>query len=229
MGQEVSANPVFTLNHRRRRRRIQQFAFHMYDIFFPDSIWTSFLQRCGRCPVRSRADFPYTALLQYDYRFVRALRVLGSRLQSPRVKTPCFCSLPAVTRIFAFTFFRLATPLPAAKKVLGFSSPTSNTVLRAELGVHPLETIRDARKLKWRYKVWNMPKKMLPALANSAVREKVTKGRAATRSDNVADEAWKEITGNEDIIKRNNRKKGKASVKKEVEGVEYLEIYGRLR
>ena len=38
--------------------------------------------------------------------------------------------------------------MTAAKKVLGCSNTTSNTVLRAELVVHPLETNRDARKLK---------------------------------------------------------------------------------
>ena len=32
--------------------------------------------------------------------------------------------------------------MPAAKKVLGCASTTSNTVLRAELGMHPLETNR---------------------------------------------------------------------------------------
>ena len=63
-----------------------------------------------------------------------------------------------------------------AKKVLGCSSTTSNTVIRAELGMYPLETNRDARKLKWQYKVRNMPKKRLPAIADRAVWEKVTKG-----------------------------------------------------
>ena len=36
----------------------------------------------------------------------------------------------------------------AAKKVLGCSSTTSNTVLSAELEMCPLETYRDVRKLK---------------------------------------------------------------------------------
>ena len=36
----------------------------------------------------------------------------------------------------------------SGKEILGCSSATSNTVLRAELGVYPLETNGDARKLK---------------------------------------------------------------------------------
>ena len=39
--------------------------------------------------------------------------------------------------------------MTAAKKMRGCSSTTSNTVLRAELGMYPLETNRVARKLIW--------------------------------------------------------------------------------
>ena len=39
--------------------------------------------------------------------------------------------------------------MTAAKNVLGCSSTTSYTVLRAELGMYPLETSRGAIKLKW--------------------------------------------------------------------------------
>ena len=39
----------------------------------------------------------------------------------------------------------------AAKKVPGCSSTTSITVLRAELGMYPLKTNRDVRKLKCQY------------------------------------------------------------------------------
>ena len=53
----------------------------------------------------------------------------------------------------------------------------SNTVLRAELGMYPLETKRDVRKLKWQYKVSDMPEKRLPAIVDRAVWEKKTKGR----------------------------------------------------
>ena len=68
--------------------------------------------------------------------------------------------------------------MTAAIKILRYSSATSNTVLRAELGMHPLKTTRDMRKLKWQHKVRNVPKK-LPAIVDRAVGEKVTKGRAS--------------------------------------------------
>ena len=42
--------------------------------------------------------------------------------------------------------------------------------------MHPLEAKTDARKLEWQYKVRNMPKQRLPAIADRAVWEKVTKG-----------------------------------------------------
>ena len=38
--------------------------------------------------------------------------------------------------------------MAATKRVLRCSSTTSDTVLRAELGMHPLKTNRDVRKLK---------------------------------------------------------------------------------
>ena len=64
--------------------------------------------------------------------------------------------------------------MAAAKKILGCSSTTSNTVSRAELGTYPLKTNRDARKLKWQYEVKNMPEKRLPAVVDIAVWEKIT-------------------------------------------------------
>ena len=66
--------------------------------------------------------------------------------------------------------------MTAAKQLPRCSSTTSNTVLRAELGMHPLKTNRGMRKLKWQYNVRNMPKKRLPAIVDRAVCEKVTKG-----------------------------------------------------
>ena len=71
--------------------------------------------------------------------------------------------------------------ITAATKVLGYSSATSITVLRAELGMYPLKTNEFVIKLKWQYKVRNMPKKRLPAILDRAVWEKVTKGRAGIR------------------------------------------------
>ena len=52
----------------------------------------------------------------------------------------------------------------AATIVLGCSSTTSITVLRAKLGLYPLKTRRDERKLKWQYKVRSMSKTRLPPL-----------------------------------------------------------------
>ena len=50
--------------------------------------------------------------------------------------------------------------MTAAKEVIGCSSTTSDTVLRAELGMCPLITTRDARMLKWQDdEERNMPKK----------------------------------------------------------------------
>ena len=44
-------------------------------------------------------------------------------------------------------------------QVFNTSTPSNTSaVLSAELGIHPPKTIRDVRKLKWRFKVRNMPK-----------------------------------------------------------------------
>ena len=48
-------------------------------------------------------------------------------------------------------------------------------MLRVQPGTYPLETNRDVRNLKWKYKARNMPKQRLPAVAGRAVWEKVTK------------------------------------------------------
>ena len=90
--------------------------------------------------------------------------------------------------------------MTTAKKVQGCSSTTSNTELRAELGMYPLKTNRDVRKLKWQYKVRNLPKKRSPVIADRAVRDKVTKGRAGIRWDSVFENVWKDIGGNQEEI-----------------------------
>ena len=59
--------------------------------------------------------------------------------------------------------------------------------------MYPLETNRDVRKLK--YKVKNMPEKRLPAIVDRAVWEKITKGRAGIRWDNVVEKIWKDLGG----------------------------------
>ena len=40
-----------------------------------------------------------------------------------------------------------------------------------------------------------MPKKRLPAIADRAAREKVSKGRAGLRLDSVVEKVWKDIGG----------------------------------
>ena len=97
--------------------------------------------------------------------------------------------------------------MTAAKKVLKCSSTTSNRVLRAELGTYPLKTNRNVRKLKWQHKVRNMPKKRLPAIADRAVWERVTKGRAGTRWDSVVEKGWRGIGGNQEEIPELSREK----------------------
>ena len=66
--------------------------------------------------------------------------------------------------------------------------------------MYPLETNRNLRKLKWQYKVKNTPKKLLPAIADRAVWEKVSKGRAGIRWDSVVEKVWKDMGGNQEEI-----------------------------
>ena len=51
----------------------------------------------------------------------------------------------------------------------------------AYVRMYPLETNRDVRMSKWQHKVRSNPKKRFPAIADRAVWEKVTKGRAGIR------------------------------------------------
>ena len=61
--------------------------------------------------------------------------------------------------------------------------------------MYPLKTNRDVRKLNWQYKVKNMSEKRLPAIiiVDRAVREKITKGRAGIRWDNVVKKICKDL------------------------------------
>ena len=132
--------------------------------------------------------------------------------------------------------------MTAAKKVLGCSSTTSNTVLRAELGMYPLKTNRDVRKLKWQYKVRNMPKHRLPAIADRAVWEKVTKGRAGVRWNSVVEKVWQDIGGNPEEILSIEKFGGfktevnerieireRLALRNKVNEEEHLELYGGLK
>ena len=64
--------------------------------------------------------------------------------------------------------------------------------------MHPLKTSRYVRKLKGQKIVRNMLKKGLPAIADRAVWEKVTKGRAETRWDSVVENVWTDRRGNQE-------------------------------
>ena len=80
--------------------------------------------------------------------------------------------------------------MTGAKTILRCSSITSNTVLRAELGMHPLKRNRDniyiyMRKLKWQHIVRN-----IPAIVDGAVWEKVTKGQAEIGWDGGVEKVW---------------------------------------
>ena len=87
--------------------------------------------------------------------------------------------------------------MTAAKKTLRCSNTTSNIVLRALLRMYPLKAIRDVKKMKWQYKVKNMPEKRLPAIVDRAVWEKITKGEAGIRWDVVVEKTWKDLGGDQ--------------------------------
>ena len=59
--------------------------------------------------------------------------------------------------------------------------------------MYPHKTKRDVRTLTRQYKAENMPKKRLPAIADKAVREKVTKWRAEYRWNSVVEKVWKNM------------------------------------
>ena len=94
------------------------------------------------------------------------------------------------------------------------SSSGITAILRAELEKHPLEASRDVRTLKGQPKVRNMPKKRLPAIADRAVLEEVTKVRAGIRWDTVVEKVWKDRGGNQHEV---------MSVHREVCGVQHWE------
>ena len=93
--------------------------------------------------------------------------------------------------------------------------------------MYPLTINRDERKSEWQYKVKNMPEKRLPAIVDRAVWEKITKGWAAIRWDDVVEKIWKDLGGNQEEVlftekfggyktkvKEKTEKKRKASAKK---------------
>ena len=69
-----------------------------------------------------------------------------------KLSTPPPPQMTAAKTILGRSSTTSNTVFRAAKKTLRCSSTTSNTaVLRAELGMYPLETNRDVRNLKWQY------------------------------------------------------------------------------
>ena len=120
--------------------------------------------------------------------------------------------------------------MTAAKEVIGCSSTTSDTVLRAELGMYPRKTNRDVRKLNWQNNVRNMAKKRLPAIADKAVWKKVTKGRAGIRWDSVVEKVWKVIPGNQEEILSIEKFAGyKTEVKERIETRERLTLRSKVK
>ena len=88
-----------------------------------------------------------------------------------------------------------------------------------------VETNRDVRKLECQYKVRSTPKKRLTARANSPVWEKVTKGRAGMRWDNVVHKVWKGIGGSqEDILSMEQFGGCKTEVEERIERRERLAL-----
>ena len=93
--------------------------------------------------------------------------------------------------------------------------------------------------LKGQHKVRNMPKKRLPAIADRAVLEKHTKGRAGIRWDSVVEKVWKDRGGKQQEVmsvlrevcgvqywsKRNDSNKGKANANQQGEGGATLEAF----
>ena len=73
-----------------------------------------------------------------------------------------------------------------------------HTVLGAELGMYPLKTNKRREKVEMAIQGKEHAKKRLPAKADSAVWEKVTKGRAGIRWDSVFENIWKDIGENQE-------------------------------
>ena len=54
--------------------------------------------------------------------------------------------------------------------------------------------------MKWQHEVKNIPEKKLPAIADRAVWEKITKGRAGIRWDNVVKKICKDLGGDQEKV-----------------------------
>ena len=96
--------------------------------------------------------------------------------------------------------------------------------------MYPLKTIRDVRKLKWQYKVNNAPEKKLPAIVDRAVWEKLTKGGAGIRWDNVVEKKWKDLGGYQEEVLSTEKFGGyKTQVKERIEKRERLALRNKVK
>ena len=129
----------------------------------------------------------------------------------------------------------------AKKKILGCSKTTSNTALRAELGISTLKTNRDMRKLRWQHSVRNMQSKRRPAIVDRAMCKKVPKGQPV-RWDKEVERVWQEIGGNKDEVLSTGESAGhktkvrdtieireKGALICKVDKEEHLKTYGGLK
>ena len=84
--------------------------------------------------------------------------------------------------------------------------------------------------MKPQYKVRNALKKRLPAIADRAVWEKATKGRAGTMWDIVVEKVWKDIGGNqEDILAVEKFAGCKTEIKENIEIRERLALRNKVK
>ena len=96
--------------------------------------------------------------------------------------------------------------------------------------------------MKWQYKVRSKPNKRWPAIADRAVRKKVTKWQAGIRRNSAVEKEWKIVGGNQQEILSIDKFAGyKAEVKERIEIRErlalrnkvkeeqHIEMYGGLR
>ena len=90
--------------------------------------------------------------------------------------------------------------------------------------------MRDVIKLKRQYKVRVMPEKGLPAIADKAVWEKTTKGRAGIRWDNVVEKVWKDLGGDQAEVLSVEKFGGyKTEVKERIEEMEMLALRNKVK
>ncbi|CAB1111402.1 unnamed protein product [Ectocarpus sp. CCAP 1310/34] len=91
-----------------------------------------------------------------------------------------------------------AVQMKTAKNILGCFRRTSNSAVRAELGIQSLRSGRDARKLTWQYRMCGMGEERLPRIVWEAKWANKKRGRQPTEWVKVVEDAWKGLEGDED-------------------------------